>query len=225
MNKIQELFEEFKAVFAGRGARLLESLLPLLIFLIANPLIGQDIALVSALIVASGFFIRKLFLRESLVYSLGGLSGIFLAALFAKLSNSETGFFLPGLISGAITITICVVSVVVNRPVAAWSSFVSRWWPLEWYWHPGVLPAYNEVTIIWAVAFAGRFGLEFWFYQQKAIVLLSTIRLILSWPFIGMLLVTSYLYGMWRLGQLQGPSIEEYRIGKQPPWEGQRRGF
>jgi hypothetical protein len=225
MNKIQELIEELKTVFSGRGSRLLDSFFPLLVFLIINPLIGLDFALWGSLVVAGGFFLYRIAFRESLVYSLGGLGGILLAALFVKLSSSETGFFLPGLISSAVTVTLCIISVVLNRPVAAWSSFITRRWPLEWYWHPSVLPAYNEVTIIWAVAFAIRLGLEFWFFQQESIVALSATRVILGWPYIVILLVISYLYGMWRLGQLQGPSIEEFKAGKEPPWEGQKRGF
>lgn len=225
MNKIQELIEELRTVFSGRGSRLLDSFFPLLVFLLTNPLIGVDFALWGSLIVAGGFFLYRMTQRESLVYSLGGLGGILLAALFVKLSSSETGFFLPGLISGAVTVVLCVVSVALNRPVAAWSSFITRRWPLEWYWHPSVLPAYKEVTIIWAVAFAIRLGLEFWFFQQESIGALSATRVILGWPYIVILLVISYLYGMWRLGQLQGPSIEEFKVGKQPPWEGQKRGF
>jgi len=39
------------------------------------------------------------------------------------------------------------------------------------------------------------------------------------------LLVVSYLYGIWRLGNLEGPSVEEFKLGQEPPWEGQKRGF
>jgi hypothetical protein len=38
-------------------------------------------------------------------------------------------------------------------------------------------------------------------------------------------LIASYLYGTWRLGTLGGPSVEEFKPGAEPPWEGQQRGF
>jgi hypothetical protein len=88
-----------------------------------------------------------------------------------------------------------------------------------------VLPAYNEVTILWAVAFAARLMLEFWLYQQDALGALGTVRILLGWPFIIALLIVSYLYGLWRLGKLGGPSVEEFKAGKVPPWEGQKKGF
>jgi hypothetical protein len=111
MSKLKELQEEFKLVLSGRGLRLLDSFLPLLVFLIANPLVGLNAALYGALGVAALIAIYRIFRKESLVYSLGGLGGVLLAAVFVNLSGSESGFFLPGLISGAITVVLCVVTV------------------------------------------------------------------------------------------------------------------
>ena len=31
--------------------------------------------------------------------------------------------------------------------------------------------------------------------------------------------------GLWRLGNLGGPSVEEFKNGAPPPWQGQQRGF
>ena len=186
---------------------------------------GVNIALWGALGVSIIFSLFRIARRENLAYSLGGLGGTLLAAVFVKLSGSGSGFFLPGFFSGAITIILCVISVAINRPFVAWTSFITRRWTLNWYWHPKVLPAYNEVTIAWAVAFSARLTLELWLYQQDSLGMLGGVRIILGWPFIIVLLVTSYLYGLWRLGKLKGPSVEEFKEEKTPPWEGQKRGF
>jgi hypothetical protein len=225
MSKLKELQEEFSLVLSGRRLKLLDSFLPLLVFLIANPLVGLNIALWGALAVAALFAIYRIIRKESLVYSLGGLGGVLLAAVFVNLSGSESGFFLPGLISGGITVVLCVVTVAFNRPIVAWTSFIARRWPLDWYWHPQVLPAYNEVTIAWAVAFSARLALEYWLFQEDAVNALGAARVVLGWPFTVILLVASYLYGLWRLDRLAGPSVEEFKAGKAPPWEGQKRGF
>jgi len=164
-------------------------------------------------------------MKQSVVYSLAGFGGVVLAAVFVLVSGSETGFYLPGLITTALIIVTAVVSVLFNRPMVAWTSILTRRWPREWYWHPRVLPAYNEVTIIWAVAFAAQLGLEYWFYQREALNSLGIARLLFGWPFTIVLLVVSYLYGLWRLANLQGPSVEEFKAGAEPPWEGQQRGF
>ena len=225
MGKRKELLEEFRAIFSGRGARLLDSFVPLLIFLIVNSLAGLNYALWGALGTAGVFALYRIWQKENLVYAFGGLGGVLLAAVFVKISGSDTGFFVPGLISGAVTVTLCVISVVLNRPLVAWTSFITRRWPLGWYWHPNVLPAYNEVTMMWAVAFSARLALEFWFFRQEAFQALGASRIVLGWPYTVVLLIASYLYGLWRLEKLQGPSIEEFKTQQPPPWEGQKRGF
>ena len=225
MSKLKELWEELRSVLSGRGARLLDSLLPPLVFLLLNPLSGADTALWGALGMAGVFTVYRLLRRDSLVYALGGLGGAAVAALFVKLSGSGSGYFLPGFASGALTVLLCIVSVLFNRPLAAWSSFITRRWTLAWYWHPKVLPAYNEVTIFWAVAFAARLVLQFRLYQQDELSALGTVTVLLGWPYIILILIVSYLYGIWRLGRLRGPSVEEFQAAAPPPWQGQKRGF
>ena len=225
MSKQKELLEEFSSVFSGRGSKLVDSFLPLLVFLISNPLFGLNVAIWGSLIVACLFAGYRIFQKKSLVYSLGGLGGVLLAAVFVKISGSGAGFFLPGLISGSVTVVFCVISVFFNRPLVAWTSFVARRWPINWYWHPKVLPAYNEVTIFWAVAFSARLVLNFWFFQNADTTALGLSSILLGWPFTVILLILTYLYGLWRLSKLNGPSIEEFKAGTPPPWDGQKRGF
>jgi hypothetical protein len=225
MNKLQELIGELKLVLFGKGKQFVDSIIPLFVFLIAYSLFGLKYALWGALIVAIGFSIFRLFQKESVVYALGGFVGILLAALLVYINNSAAGFFLPGMISGAITVLLCIVSVLISRPIAAWSSYITRRWPLNWYWHPKVLLAYKEVTIFWAFAFAGRLIAQYWFYQQRDIKALGISEIIFGWPFLIIILIISYLYGIWRLGNLQGPSVQEFNDGTPPPWEGQKRGF
>jgi len=55
--------------------------------------------------------------------------------------------------------------------------------------------------------------------------LLRRINLIAGWPGIIVSLIISYMYGIWRLRQLQEPSVEEFTVGKRPPWVSQGRGF
>ncbi len=225
MDKIRELISELKLVFSKKGAQWLDSLLPLLFFLITVPLAGNEIALYTGIGIFSVFIFLRLFKGDSIVYALGGLGSVLLAWIFVRLSGTEAGFVLPGLITGAVTIVLCVVSVMINRPLVAWTSYIVRRWPLNWYWHSKILPAYNEVTIGWAVLFSVRLAVEYWFYQQGAVGTLSWLEIFLGWPFTIILLIVSYLYGRWRLNQLNGPSTEEFKSGAEPPWEGQRSGF
>ena len=202
MSRVQELLEELKSVLSGRSRRLLDSFLPLVVFLVVTPIAGFNLALWTAGGVAALFAAYRLLRQESLVYALGGLGGVALAGVFAIVSGSGRGFFLPGLISGGITVILCVVSVAINRPVVAWTSMIVRRWPRDWYWHPQVLPAYNEVTIGWGVAFAARLVIELYLFYQVELGILGVARILLGWPFTITLLVVTYLYGIWRLRKL-----------------------
>ncbi len=225
MSKVQELWEELRSVFSGRGIKLLDTLLPVVVFLIANPGLGLPLALGLSIGTAAIFFLFRLIQKDSLYYALGGLGAALLAAIFAFVSDSALGFFLPGLITTGLTVLLLLISAAVKRPLAALTSHLTRNWPLAWYWHPRVRPAYIEVTIFWAVGFGLRLGLEYWLYQQGAIRSLGLIQSVLGWPYTILLLIVSYLYGLRRLNKLGGPSVDEFQSGVSEPWEGQKRGF
>jgi len=222
--KFRELVEEFRTVVAGRS-NLADSIVPPIIFLIVNALLGFDYAVWGSLVVALIITIVRLRRRQPLGYAFGGLGGVLLAILIARWLGRAEGYFLPGIVTGGVSVVVSVVSVLVGRPLVAWTSYVARRWPLDWYWHPKVRPAYSEVTVAWAFFFAARLLLQLALFQSQAANLLAFIQALTGWPTTIVLLVLSYLYGTWRLGHLGGPSVQEFSKGAEPPWQGQRRGF
>lgn len=223
-SRFGEILEELQTVFSGR-VRWADSLVPALIFLILNAIFGLQVALGGSLGIAFLFVGFRLLMRQPLRYALGGLGGVLLATIVARFIGGAEGYFLPGIVLGVFTTISCLVSVAVRRPLVAWTSFITRRWPLNWYWHPQVRPAYSEVTLAWALFFALRTLLQFGLFQDQAAGALGLFQLISGWPAIIVLLIASYLYGVWRLGRLDGPSVEEFKAGAEPPWQGQERGF
>jgi len=222
--KLRELVEEFRAVFAGRS-NLADSVIPPIIFLVVNPLLGFDCAVWGSLLISLLVSLFRLSRGQSLKYALGGLGGVILAILAAKLLNRAEGYFLPGVITGILTAVICGVSVVAGRPLVAWTSHIVRRWPLDWYWHPKVRPAYSEVTLVWMLFFVIRLLPQLFLIGKAQSEILGIIQVATGWPATIALLATSYIYGTWRLRKMGGPSVEEFRSGVEPPWRGQRRGF
>jgi uncharacterized membrane protein len=88
-----------------------------------------------------------------------------------------------------------------------------------------VRPAYTEVTVAWAVFFALKLVVQLLLLQEAQASALAIIQVMMGWPATIVLLVLSYLYGQWRLKQLHGPSVSEFKAHAEPPWTGQRRGF
>lgn len=223
-DKLQEIAEEFQAVVAGRG-NVIDAILPPLAFLVLNAFFGFGVASWGSLAAAGILGGLRLIRGQPLGYILGGLAATVLAILAARLSNQAEGYFLPNLINGGLTALVCLVSVVVGRPLVALTSHLARGWPLKWYWHPKVRPAYQEVTLAWALFFALRLAIQWFFFQSGEAAILGTLTVLMGWPATIALLVISYLYGTWRLQNLGGPSVDEFRKDAQPPWEGQQRGF
>ncbi len=221
-SRLVELRDEFSAVL---GARLVDAILPLLLFLIANAIWGLNFAMWTALGSSILLGVRRIRRNESLTYSLLGVFSVLLAIGLVALLGRAESFFLPGLLSGGLTVGLCLLSLLFKRPLTAWSSFITRRWDLTWYWHPQVRPAYTETTLLWTLFF----GLKFWWqlalYQGGDADSLAWVQPLTGFPALVLLLVITYLYGTWRLHNLQGPSVDEFKKNLPAPWLGQQRGF
>ena len=223
-SKWHELLEEIRTVFTGRNS-FFDAILPPIIFLLINGLVGFQAAMWSALILSAGIAILRIVRKQSLTYALAGVGSVAVAIGLALYLGKSEGFFLPGLISGSMTLLLTILSLVIRRPMVAWTSYIARRWPLDWYWHPQVRPAYSEVTFAWVIFFTARLLLQFSLFENQNINSLALTNFVTGWPATILLLIFSYLYGTWRLAQLSGPSVEEYRNNVPPPWQSQRRGF
>ncbi len=223
-SKWHELLEEMRTVFTGRNS-FFDAILPPIIFLLINGLVGFQAAMWSALILSAGIAILRIVRKQSLTYALAGVGSVAVAIGLARYLGKSEGFFLPGLISGSMTLLLTILSLVIRRPMVAWTSYIARRWPLDWYWHPQVRPAYSEVTFAWVIFFTARLLLQFALFENQDVNSLALTNFVAGWPATILLLIFSYLYGTWRLAQLSGPSVEEYRNNVPPPWQSQRRGF
>ncbi|MFN2159761.1 MAG: DUF3159 domain-containing protein [Anaerolineales bacterium] len=223
-NRLQEIKEELQSVLTGRG-NWLDAVLPPVIFILVNAFAGVNLAVGGALLVSAIFAVYRLARRQPVRYALGGVGAVLVAAGVAYLTGRAEGYFLPGIVTGILTVILCLVSVIIKRPLVAFTSYIARRWPLEWYWHLKVRPAYSEVTLAWGVFFGLRTFLQFELFQNQAVSSLGIFQILSGWPATILLLIFSYFYGLWRLSNLKGPSVEEFKLGKEPPWEGQKRGF
>ena len=222
-SKSRELLEELRSVLGKVG--LLDTILPPVLFLALNSFLGFQVAVGGALMLAILIAVVRVSRKQSLLYSLAGLGSVGLAVALAWFLGRSEGYFLPGIVNGGITVTLALVSLLIRKPMVAWTSFIARRWPLDWYWHPRVRPAYSEVTVAWTIFFATRLLWQVSLFRDQATSQLAFVNALLGWPALIILLVLSYLYGTWRLGNLNGPSVEEFRKQAPPPWDGQKRGF
>lgn len=224
ISKITELWQEFRLVFSGR-TNTVDAIIPPLVYALVNWLAGLFPAAISALLLAVLLTILRLARKQSWLYALSGLILTLFAVGLAWFTQNAVSFFLPSLLTSGILLAVVLVSIWIRKPLAAWSSHLTRAWPKEWYWLPNIRPAYIEVTWMWSVFIAARLIAQYTLYQQGNVSMLGWANALLGWPVTILILIISYLYGLWRLSNLGGPSVDEFLSQQPPPWKGQKKGF
>ena len=224
MNKLQEVLEEIRTVFSGKN-KTLDTILPPLLYAVLQAMFTLQVAVIATLVVAASLTVLRFARKESWGYAVSGLLLVLISALFAWFSRNASNFFLPDLMLSGFLLQAAILSNVLSKPLAAWSSHLTRAWPRAWYWHKQIRPAYSEVTWLWALLIALRLTIQWRLYQTAGTLALGWISALLGWPVTLTVLIISYLYGIWRLQRLGGPSVEEFTNNQPPPWQGQRRGF
>jgi hypothetical protein len=218
---LSEIASELRTVLLGR-ASIADGVLPPIVFGLVNAFAGPAPAAAAAVATAITIVIIRLRRGNSVKFALAGLGGVAIAATAALVQGPE-GFFLPSIVSAGGTAVLIIASIVARRPFVAWTSWIARDWPLSWYWHPRVRPAYTQASWIWAAFFTVR-ALGQWATLDD-IGSATAFRVIAGWPSLIVLLVVTYSVGRRRLVRLAGPSVDEYVNGEPKPWEGQQSGF
>lgn len=222
MNKGKEIFEELTSVLSGKT---LDAIVPPLVFVIVNSIFGLTTAIMIALILSSTFGIYRLLRKQSGIYALFGSLGILLAGGFAYLADNATNYFLPGIVTNAFVLILSVITLILDKPLAAYASHLTRGWKLDWFWRKDVKPAYREVTYMWSLFFLVRTIIQITLFLSNNVDALVWANTIMGLPVTIAVLTVSYVYGIWRLRNLKGPGIDEYLENKTAPFRGQTRGF
>lgn len=217
-----EILEELKSVLSGKS---LDAILPPFVYLFVNGQFGLAAAVIAAGSVALSFGLYRRFKKQSSTYALGGLVGVLLAGGLALIADNATNYFLPGILSNALILVVAVISLIADRPMAAYVSHLTRGWTLSWFWLKSIKPAYREVTWLWTLFFLMRTLIQITLYSQSDVSALVWANTLMGLPVTIVILVISYVYGIWRLRILKGPGIDEYDQRKPAPYRGQNRGF
>lgn len=208
-DKIREVRDEFNEIARGRDHSF-EALLPFVVFFILALVWRIDIAAGVAFTIGLLFLARNLLRSRSLIPPLSGLL-VLAIGIFAVYRSGRAGdVLLSNIGTNGLVLFLCLASLVAGRPFVAWTSYFARHYPLAWYWHPRVRPAYTEVTILWVIFFGSRLFLQLLLLRSGREAALLVFSILSGWPSVVGLLVASYLYGTWRLRNLGGPSVERY---------------
>ena len=130
---------------------------------------------------APGYW-RRLVRREPLQPAVSGILGVAFCAFIAYQTGEARGFFLYGIWYSLVAGLALVVSVVVRRPLVGVLWSVLNGSGYGWRNDRHVRFGFDVATLVWAVFFLARFGVQRWLYDMQEIGWLGVARLAMGLP-------------------------------------------
>jgi hypothetical protein len=176
-------FSEQLADQLGGWRGLVESSIPVTVFVIANVITELRPAIIVA--VASGLLIAvfRLSRRQSVRHAMNGLFGIFVGAFIAWRSGDARDFYLPGIIISAGYAVALIASALLRYPMVGWIwSVVLDGGKTRWREDPVLLRLFGWLTVLWATVYLAKVGIQYGLYLANQEALLGVARIALGWP-------------------------------------------
>ena len=194
----------------GGVGGLVSSVVPVVIFVAVNPLIGLQPAIWASLGAAMAVGVWRLVRREPLQPAVSGILGVAFCAFIAYQTGEARGFFLYGIWYSLVAGLALVVSVVVRRPLVGVLWSVLNGSGYGWRNDRRVRFGFDVATLVWAVFFLARFGVQRWLYDMQEIGWLGVARLAMGLP----LTAVAALVTIWAIRRDQR-STQASRLGRE----------
>jgi uncharacterized protein DUF3159 len=201
--EVEPSFSEQLAEQLGGWRGLLESSVPVTVFVIANIVSGLRPAIIIA--VSAGLLIAafRLTRRQSVRHAVNGLFGIMLGAFIAWRSGEARDFYLPGIVISAAYAAALIGSVVLRWPLVGWIwSVVLDGGSTRWRQDPALLRAFGWLTVLWAVIYLIKVAIQSGLYLAHQDGWLGVARIALGWPPYALLLAIT-VWSVRRVSQHQ----------------------
>jgi hypothetical protein len=185
-------FSEQLAEQLGGWRGLMESSIPVTVFVVANIVWELRPAIIVA--VAAGLLIAvfRLSRRQSVRHAVNGLFGIMLGAFIAWRSGDARDFYLPGILISAGYAVALLASVALRRPLVGWIwSVVLDGGRTRWRDDHALLRAFGWLTVLWALIYVIKVAIQGGLYLANEDDWLGIARLALGWPPYALLLAVT----------------------------------
>ena len=176
----------------GGWRGLVESSLPVTVFVIANIVLDLRPAIVIAVGFALLIAVFRLSRRQPVRHAVNGVFGIVLGALIAWRSGEARDFYLPGIILSAGYSVALIASVLVRRPLVGWIwSVVFDGGGTRWRDEADLRRTFGWLTVLWALTYLGKVAIQTGLYLANEEDALGVARIVLGWPPYALLLAVT----------------------------------
>jgi intracellular septation protein A len=166
----------------GGWRGLLDSTLPVIVFVVANTVGGLTVAIWAAL--ASGVLVAILRLarKQSIQQAISGLFGVAIAAYLAHRTGSAKGFFLFGIWASFAYAVLFGASVLARWPLVGviWEYIDGS--GVDWRRTKPLMRVYSLLTLVWTAVFLARGLVQHYLYDTDRTGWLVAARLAMGYP-------------------------------------------
>ncbi|MDQ3763412.1 MAG: DUF3159 domain-containing protein [Actinomycetota bacterium] len=179
----------------GGVGGLVASVVPVVAFVVVNPLAGLQPAIWASLGVAVAVGVWRLLRREALQPVVPGILMVAVCAFIAYRTGEARGFFLYGIWYSLVAGLILMLSVAVRRPLVGVLWSVLNGSGSGWRADRRARFGFDVATLVWAVFLLARFGVQHYLYDLRQADWLGVARLAMGLP----LTVVAALVTIWAI--------------------------
>jgi hypothetical protein len=190
-DRLPSLSEQMAEQLGGwRG--LLESSVPVAVFVLVNVVLGLYPAIAGSVLTAVGIALVRLARRQPVRHAVNGLVGIAVGAFLAYRSGDAKDFYLPGILLAFGQAAVLVGSVTVGKPLVGYVwAIIAAGGKHDWLADGRLYRTFQWLTVAWAVSLIIRGGVQGLLFLADLDNLLGVARIGLSWPmYVGMVGLT-----------------------------------
>ncbi len=177
----------------GGPMGMLDSGLPVVVFIVANTIggLGWGIgAALAAAVVIAGLRIAR---RRPVTQAVAGVFGVAVAAYIAYRTDSAKGYFLLGIWSYLLYGGALLLSIVLRWPLIGviWEGVNGR--GAAWRADRRMVRRYDWATLVWVLVFAARYLVQNYLYDTDQVGWLAAVRLLMGYP----LFIVAIIVSVW----------------------------
>lgn len=174
----------------GGWRGLVESSIPVVVFVIANVVGDLRPAVIASVAVALLIAGLRLAQRRPVRHAVNGLFGIAVGAAIAWRTGNERDFYLPGILYGIGYGLALLLSAAIRQPLVGWiwSVLVAKG-RSEWRDDPRLVRTFTQLTVLWGVVWLAKVGVQAGLYLAHQDTALGVARLALGYPPYALLLL------------------------------------
>src|SRR5579859_1777603 len=162
-------FAEQLASQLGGIRGVIESGVPVLVFVIANILFHLTPALIISVASAVLIAVWRLVRKQSVRHAVNGLFGIAIGAILAWKTGTAKAFYLPGILLSAGIGVALLASALVRQPLVGWAwSVLAAGGSTEWRGDRRLVRTFGWLTVLWAVVYLTKVGIQAVVFQHTS---------------------------------------------------------